>query len=137
MKECRATAFCDGSGGSPRGSTCACVVYDISGEIVAEEARVLALVSNNVAEYEGLILALRTSHDLGVTDLEIFSDSQLIVNQVNGLWKVKHDDLLPLRDLAWEEGLAFNSLSLSWVPREKNTVADALCRVALNEFNPK
>src|SRR4051794_7045822 len=94
------TAFCDGSGNSPRGSSCACVVLDsVSGEVLAEVGTVIDKCSNNVAEYHGLHLALMTAAEIGITHLEVFSDSQLIVNQVNEKWDVKDPNLSLCRDI--------------------------------------
>lgn len=132
-------AYCDGSGNSPRGSTCACVIVDPeTAEVLLDRSKVLKKCSNNVAEYEGLILALETAHELGVRDLEVFSDSQLIVNQVNEKWDVKHWDLLELRGRAWVAGSFIeDSLKLTWIPREQNTYADKLCRDLLDQTFPK
>lgn len=102
-------------------------------EILAERAEPLPVGTNNVAEYEGLILALLLAAEHGVTDLEVFSDSQLIVNQVQEKWDLKNEGLLPLRDRAWEAGMAFSSLKINWVKRDLNKRADALCTACLKE----
>lgn len=131
----KAIAYCDGSGNSPKGSTCACVVFDSqTGHVLSEKSKSLVLCSNNIAEYEGLILALETAKDLGVTDLQVFSDSQLIVNQIHENWKVKEVSLLTLRSTAWAIGMTFDSLTLTWVPRENNKRADSLCRSELKNW---
>lgn len=108
------------------------------GEVLAERSVVLEKCSNNIAEYEGLILAIETSLEFEDDDdmeLEILSDSQLIVNQVNGEWKCKNEELQPYlaqaRDLA---SLVTGSVSISWVRRNFNQRADALCRVAMKSF---
>lgn len=134
----KAKAKCDGSGNSPRGSTCAAVIFDEDGQIIHERSRQLPDgSSNNVAEYSGVILAIEVALELEVDELEIFSDSQLIVNQINGKWRVKDAKLLPYRETAWELASSLSSVKLSWIPREENTRADHLCRVLLNEYCPK
>lgn len=128
---------CDGSGNSPKGSSAGCVIAVAdSGSVIAERSKVLPLCSNNVAEYEGVILTLETAISLEAEDLTIRSDSQLIVNQTNGEWKVKQDDLRSLRDKVWELGKQITGdLQIVWVRREKNHRADHLCRIALKAFS--
>ena len=135
----KADAYCDGSGNSPRGSSCAAVVFIRgTGEFVAERARPLPLCTNNVAEYEGLILALELSKEVGVDDLRVFSDSQLIVNQVQERWKIKHEKFIVLRKRVWKAGGSFSQLQLEWTPRENNRHADALCTEVIdNSFLQK
>jgi ribonuclease HI len=105
--------------------------------VIAERARPLPAGTNNIAEYEGLITALELAADHDVRDLEVFSDSQLIVNQVQEIWDIKEPTLLPLRERAWKAGLEFANLKISWVPREKNRRVDALCTETLNTHYPK
>lgn len=134
----RAYAFSDGSGGSPRGSSAAAVLFDSDTDaLVAQLARPLPVGSNNIAEYTGVLYAVELAIDHSVDELRLFSDSQLIVNQLNGVWDVKKDDLRPLRDLVWENASVFSSVEISWVPREQNTLADSLCTDTLNEHFPK
>lgn len=133
----RAIAYTDGSGGSPRGSTCACTISDEEGTIIAEASQVFTgCVSNNIAEYGGVILAITTAIDNGVTDLQIFTDSQLIENQLKGNWKCEQNDLKQLRDSARLLAEDLDNIDIDWVPREKNKRADALCRIALDAHHP-
>ena len=138
MADLKAIAYCDGSGGSPSGSTCACVIFDPSGTVLQEKAIQLSDdASNNEAEYSGLILAIETALELGVTDLEVFSDSQLIVNQINENWRIKEIRLKELWSTAVQKAAEFDSISLSWVRREKNKRADFLCSRLLDEIAPR
>lgn len=127
------TAYCDGSGNSPKGSSAACVLFH-EDQVVAERSVVLPLCSNNIAEYEGVILSLRTALELGATELIIHSDSQLIVHQLDGEWKCKDPSLANKRKLAWQIGNEFDDLEIVWVRRNLNHRADALCRVAMKDF---
>lgn len=94
---------------------------------MAYVAHPLPLCSNNIAEYIGVILALNLGLENDVDDLTIFSDSQLIVSQVNGEWKIKVPEFRTLRSQIWTLGMKFNSVELLWNPREDNVEADALC----------
>lgn len=133
-------AFCDGSGNSPRGSSSACVILDYDGRVIAEHSKFLGYgVSNNIAEYEGVIDCLTKAAELGIKEIDIFSDSQLIVYQVEEKWQVKDQKLMVLRERVWNLALEFDEVSISWIPREKNKRADELCRIELdaNSDDPK
>lgn len=131
--EVKLSGYCDGSGNSPKGSSAACVLFS-GKKVVAERSVVLPLCSNNIAEYEGVILTLRTAIELGASELIIHSDSQLIVYQTLGEWRVKDSALAEKRRLAWKLGKQLDDLVITWVRREENHRADALCRVALKSF---
>lgn len=121
-------AECDGSGNSPRGSSCGAVLMDENREVLLERSELLPVGTNNVAEYRGVLLVIKTAIELEATSLEIFSDSQLIVNQVNDEWQVKDDSLLSLRDEVWDLASALQDVSIHWFRREHNKRADKLCR---------
>jgi len=89
--------------------------------------------TNNVAEYTALIEVLNLAIELGVTDLQLKGDSQLVINQVNGDWAVKNHGLAPLHDTAKALMTRIPRASLMWVKREKNQEADGLGSAALNE----
>lgn len=126
-----AKAYCDGRGNAGTGA-CGAVVITEYGDYYTDAVK-LDPLSNNQAEYQGVLLAIRLAKKHGVTILKIHSDSQLIVNQVNGKWKIKQAHLMPLRDLVWEEAKEFEMIEITWIPREQNEEADVLCR----EIDPK
>jgi ribonuclease H / adenosylcobalamin/alpha-ribazole phosphatase len=124
----KAFAKCDGSGNSPKGSSCAAIVFDPdSGEILAQEARRIWKCSNNIAEYMGAALAIELAKQLGVVNLTIHSDSQLIVNQIMGRWRVKDQNLLAIRRKLIPVIKTFDHFEIKWIPRERNKDADAMC----------
>lgn len=84
--------------------------------------------TNNYAEYFGLIYGLERALELGVTVISIRGDSQLIVNQVTGRYRVKKDTLQVLHKMVHELLSRFESWSIEWIPREENTDADGLSR---------
>lgn len=88
--------------------------------------------SSNCAEYKALIAGLESCLKHKMEIVHICSDSQLICNQVNRVWKMNHEDLAELRERVWKLLEKFKSWSLKWVPREENKVADALCSEALD-----
>jgi ribonuclease HI len=93
----------------------------------------LGRASNNVAEYQALLHALRWALAQGVARVEVFSDSELVVKQINGTYRVKHPDMVPLHREA--RGLLgrFQHASLTHVRRERNKDADRLANQSLNE----
>jgi ribonuclease HI len=93
----------------------------------------LGRATNNVAEYQALIHALRYALERGARRVRIFSDSELVVRQIQGRYKVKHPDMVPLHREAASLLGRFETASLSHVPREQNRDADRLANQALDE----
>lgn len=102
-----------------------------------EEAATLGTVTNNVAEYTALVRGLEAAADLGLKHLKVLSDSELLVKQMNGEYRVKHPDLLPLYENARELVKEFDSVSIAHVRREQNKRADELCNIALDAKSGK
>ena len=88
--------------------------------------------TNNVAEYYALIAALDYAAASGIRRLRVYSDSQLIVNQIKGLYKVKHPDLRPLHERAKKQAASLEAFTIQYVPREQNRDADDLANAALD-----
>jgi ribonuclease HI len=103
------------------------------GDTRAELYGYLGRASNNVAEYQALIHALRWAARQGARHVSLFSDSELIVRQVNGQYKVKHPDMIPLHREATALMRRFESATLDHVRREHNRDADRLANQALDE----
>lgn len=122
----KAAAYSDGRGNTSTGSCAAVIVFE-DGQIW-ESARLLGDVTSNYAEYKGILLALNTAHELGVRSLEIYSDSQLVVNHVNCIYECRNETLKGLLDEVWNIANSFDVVSLNWIPRTNNVHADSLCR---------
>jgi ribonuclease HI len=88
--------------------------------------------TNNVAEYGGLLAALRIAHEEGVTDLEVVSDSQLLVRQMLGEYRVKHPNLIPLFLEAQKLRRTFAGFRIRHVLRAENKEADRLANRAVD-----
>jgi ribonuclease HI len=121
-----------GSRGNPGPAAAGAVVATPDGDVVAEASRKLGRASNNVAEYHGLLLGLERALELGATEVEVINDSELIAKQVNGVYKVKHDDMKPLHAAARAALRGFEKWSIRSVPRAQNAHADALVNAALD-----
>ena len=111
------------------------VVYDSSGKIAEGNDVVGDNVSNNFAEYSALVAALNELLRRGLTkDVTIKSDSKLLVNQMIGKWKRRKGGYLEKYREASELAKKFEGLAFEWVPREKNSEADHLSRVAYERY---
>ena len=97
-----------------------------------ERGELLGVATNNVAEYRGLLLGLAAARELGASEVEVINDSELVVKQVNGIYKVKHPDMRPLHAQAIAALRGFERWSARSVPREQNAAADALVNAALD-----
>jgi ribonuclease HI len=108
------------------------VVSAPDGTVLDEAAVLLGEATNNVAEYRGLLLGLERARALGATEVEVVNDSELIAHQVNGRYRVKHPDMVPLHRAALAALGGFDAWSLRPVPRRENAAADALVNRALD-----
>jgi ribonuclease HI len=122
-----------GSRGNPGPASYGVVVRDPRGEIVARLKKYIGNNTNNVAEYFGLIAALDYAQNHGVRALRVESDSELMVKQMRGQYKVKSEELKPLFERAKKMSQTFESFRISHVYREQNKEADALVNQALDE----
>ena len=121
-----------GARGNPGPAAAAAVVSTPEGEVLDEAHELLGVVTNNVAEYRGLLLGLERARALGADEVEVVNDSELIAKQVNGEYKVKHQDMKPLHAAALEALGRFASWRVRSVPRAENADADALVNQALD-----
>ena len=121
-----------GSRGNPGPAAAAAVLSTPDGDVVDEAAVTLCTVTNNVAEYRGLLLGLERAAALGATEVEVINDSELIAHQVTGRYKVKHPDMKPLHAEALRALGGFERWSIRPVPRAQNADADALVNQALD-----
>jgi ribonuclease HI len=122
-----------GSRGNPGPAAYGVVVRDGKGEIVARLKKYIGQSTNNVAEYFGLIAALDYAQNHGIRALRIESDSELLVKQMRGQYKVKSEDLRPLFERAKKMSQGFETFRIDHVYREQNREADALVNQALDE----
>ena len=124
--------YIDGaSSGNPGPCGCAAVVKTPGGETVLEKARAFGPATSNVAEYQGLILGLEVAATLKASHLTIRSDSQLLVRQLAGRYKVRSPHLKPLWRQARGMLAPFETVEIEHIPRQDNKEADALARKAL------
>jgi ribonuclease HI len=121
-----------GSRGNPGPAAWGVVVLDAEGRAVEGFAGAIGRATNNVAEYTALLEALAIAVDRRADDVELLADSELVVKQVRGEYKVRHPDLIPLHAEAVRRIAGFRRFRIGHVPREKNKAADKLVNRALN-----
>lgn len=125
------------SRGNPGEAGFGVFVTDAQGTEVASLYGYLGRATNNVAEYQALVQALRYAHARGATRVRVFSDSELVVRQLNGEYKVKHPDMKALYSEASSLLRGFQEAKVAHVPRERNKEADRLANRALDEKGSK
>jgi probable phosphoglycerate mutase len=109
------------------------VVEDAKGTPVAELMGALPHATNNVAEYHGLLAALDWCADRDAKEVHVRSDSLLLVQQMRGVYKVKHEGLKPLYGRARLLAHQIGRVTFEHVPREQNKDADRLANLAMDE----
>jgi len=127
------------SRGNPGPAGIGVLMLGADGEVVERLYRGIGEATNNVAEYRALLLALERAVATGVRDLAVCSDSELLVRQLQGRYRVKHPALQPLFAKARELISAFRHFEIRHVPRELNAEADTLANRGIDEGseNPK
>ncbi len=126
-------AYTDGGArGNPGPAAYGVVIQSSDGRVIAELQRYLGETTNNEAEYQGLIAALEYALAHHVEKLKVFSDSELIVRQIQKHYKVKSGGLRPLYDRAQELIGRLGPFSISHVRREQNREADRLVNEAID-----
>lgn len=103
-----------------------------NGQSIARVGRIIPATTNNQAEYQAIIAALEEARRLGVTEVELIADTELVVRQLKGEYKVKNKDLAPLFLKATQLIRLFRNCTLRTVPREQNVQADELVNQALD-----
>lgn len=126
--------FIDGAArGNPGEGGVGVLLVDPQGKEVVRTGKYLGdSITNNRAEYMALLLGLEVAIK-HCSEAEVYSDSQLLVHQMNGLYKVKHPELKPLHAEAQERVKRFKSIRIHHINREKNRIADELANEAIDQ----
>jgi ribonuclease HI len=126
--------FADGgSRGNPGPAASGAVLYSEDGTVLAEIGEYLGIATNNVAEWRALLAGLARARELGIDEIEIRLDSELVVRQITGAYRVKHADLIPLHAKAKSLLRTFKTVNIQHVPRKQNAAADAVVNQFLDE----
>jgi ribonuclease HI len=122
-----------GSRGNPGKSAIAFVVYNEDGSEFFSDAEYIGITTNNVAEYSALLKALNSCLNRGVKNVVVNSDSELMVKQINKIYKVKDQKLMNLYQVVLQTIKQFNFFEIKHVRRESNKLADLLVNKILDD----
>ena len=117
---------------NPGPAAIAAVARSTEGVVLDEHSKTIGEATNNEAEYQAILLGIERARKLGASELELIGDSELVVRQIRGEYKVKQLHLRPLRAAVVAALESFDSWVISNVPREQNAHADRLVNAALD-----
>jgi ribonuclease HI len=130
----RVRLYSDGvARGNPGPAGAGAVLVEPSGQVLDRIGKFLGTHTNNYAEYMGLLLGLKRAQELGVREVEVFADSELMIRQLGGRYQVKSPSLRPLYEEALKLLNDFERVKLVHVPREMNRAADEMSNRAIDE----
>ncbi len=129
--------YSDGAArGNPGPAGVGVVLKDEEGRIVKKVSQFIGHTTNNQAEYSALIVGLEAALELKAESVDLLLDSQLVVNQVNGTYRVRSLDLKPFNQEALKLLQRFKRYSINYIPRERNREADSLANTAIDRHIP-
>lgn len=125
-----------GSRGNPGPSGCGIFLYSLDESVVERRYKALGVATNNIAEYTAALLWITRATELGATEIELRADSQLVIEQLSGNYKIKNAQLkeiyLQIQD---KIGEWWGAITFTHVRREQNTEADRLSNVAMDSIH--
>ena len=130
-----AILFTDGgSRGNPGHSGAACILFKANGELIDFKAKAYELLTNNQAEYSGFIDGLKLAIKNGISNLTCNLDSELIVKQINGVYKISDAKIKSLKPQIDDLMHQFASITVQHIPREQNKFADKLVNLVVDAY---
>jgi len=128
----RVIIFTDGaSQGNPGLAAIGAIIKDEQGKVITSISQGIGRTTNNQAEYRAIIAALENAVSLGASQVDMRSDSELVVRQINGRYRVKNASLKPLYQRVKQLQSQLKSFAITHIPRRQNTEADSLASKAL------
>lgn len=122
-----------GARGNPGPAGCGAVIYNAQNKKIKEESSFITKATNNQAEYEALILGLKKAKELKASEVDCYSDSKLIVEQLNHNYKIKNPILGFLFIKVWNLSQFFKKVQFFYIPREQNKEADKLVNQIIDQ----
>lgn len=122
-----------GSRGNPGPSAAGYVIMDLNQEVIDQGGEYLGITTNNQAEYQGVRIGLEKALSLGIKRVDFRIDSMLVVNQMNGIYKIKNRELWPINERIRGLMTQFDKVTFSHVRREFNQLADGMVNRTLDE----
>lgn len=129
------TVFSDGGArGNPGPAAGAAVLLDPAGNLRESRGKYLGHTTNNIAEYEGMILGLELALASGASHVHVYTDSQLVARQAEGIYRAKHPDLAKLLTRVRQLRGQFAAVTFAHVPRRENSNADKVVNETIDDF---
>jgi len=122
-----------GARGNPGPAGIGVVIYDQNKKLISEISQYLGEATNNQAEYQAVIIALEKAKKIGAEEINLFSDSELMISQLKGDFKVKNKELGSLFVKIWNLKQSFKKVKFHHLPRAENKRADQLVNQAIDE----
>jgi len=122
-----------GARGNPGPSGIGVAIYDDKKKLLATHKKYIGEATNNQAEYEAVIFALEKAHDFSPKKVQFFLDSELVVKQLRGEFKMKNEGLKPLQQRIFRLSNKFSNINYTHVPREQNKLADKLVNEVIDK----
>ncbi len=136
MRLKKAVIYADGaSRGNPGPAAIGVTIKEKKGKLITFISQRIGRATNNQAEYRAIIAALEEAIRLGVKQVEIKTDSELVVKQINGEYRVKKATLKPLYQQVKQLLGSLEGFTITHIPRQQNTEADNLANKALNDYS--
>ena len=133
MRLKKVVIYADGaSRGNPGPAAIGVIIKDKQGRLITSISRRIGRATNNQAEYRAIIAALEEATKLGANQVELLSDSELVVRQINGEYRVKKATLKPLYQQVKQLQSQLKGFTITHIPRHQNTEADGLANKALD-----
>lgn len=130
----RIIIYCDGAArGNPGPAGAGALILGEDGSVVFELSKYLGETTNNQAEYQALILALEEAMKQDAEEIQVYSDSELMVRQIKGQYRVKNGGLKELFKIVLRKLQTFKKYNIDYLPREKNALADSLANRAIDD----
>ncbi len=127
------TAHTDGASKGNPGPASIGYTIEKDNVVLEENCCCIGVATNNTAEYKAFIAAMKRMKELGATDIIIYSDSELVVRHINGIYRVKNPGLKSLYSEVMQLSKEFDNFHVIHVPRDQNSLADNLANKALKE----
>ena len=121
-----------GSRGNPGNAAYGVFIYDKNNKLIDFHGKYIGVLTNNQAEFSGLIAGLELGLKNKITEIDCYSDSNLMVNQVNGLFQIKDASLKVKVDKIRDLMKRYKSATLTYIEREKNSIADKMVNIILD-----
>jgi len=135
MSDTKIKIYSDGgSRGNPGPAACGVILKTMSGDVISKHSKYLGETTNNQAEYNGVLLGLEEAQKIRVQEIDFYLDSELVVKQLNQVYKVKNADIQTIFVKVWNKIQEFKKVTFRHIFREENKDADQMVNFELDKL---